>query len=326
MKIAFYCLRDFDELPLCEEMKEKYGIDFVWTAEAPNKDNLSLAEGCLTVSITPCLMTEEYVDILHGMGVRYIVCRSIGYDHLPLSYLKSLGMRSANTTYPTGCVADFAIMLILMTTRMVKETTDRLAIQDFSLKGKMGREIGDLTIGVLGTGHIGQVLISHLKGFGCRILCYDAYPSDKVAEMAEYADLETIYREADVLTLHMPSNEDTYHMLNKEAFSKMKRGMTIVNTARGGLIDTSALVEALRSGQVAAAGLDVIEQENGLVYYDLKGQALRNDELALLKSFPNVILTGHTAFYTETTVRNMVEKSFTSTIYFENGQDNPNEV
>lgn len=326
MKIAFYAMREFDELPMCEQFAKEYGIDFVWTPEPPTKENLGLAKDCIAISCTPCFMPEEYVEILHDYGVKYLHCRSIGYDHLPMTKIKELGMRVSNSTYPTECVANYAIMLILMTTRKYKETMDRAAIQDYSLRGKMGREIGELTIGVLGTGHIGRTLIRHLQPFGCRLLAYDRFENEEVKQIATYADLDTVLRESDVITLHMPSNNETFHMIDEQAIEKMKDGVIIVNTARGSLIDSRALIKNLKNGKVGEAALDVIEDETGLYYYDHCGRKFDNDELALLKSFPNVTVTPHMAFYVESTVANMVRKSFLSVKYFEEGVENPFEV
>lgn len=326
MKIAFYCLRDFDELPICEECKEKYGIDFVWTSEAPHKDNLSLAKDCVAISVTPCELTDEYIDILHSYGVKYVLCRSIGYDHLPKEKLQSLGMRMTNSTYPPECVANYAIMLMLMATRNMNQIMLRQVVQDYSLKGKMGREIGDLTIGVLGTGNIGRTVIRHLSSFGCKLLAYDLYENEEVKKYAEYKPLDEILRTADVLTLHMPATPDNHHIINDENLAKMKDGVIIVNTARGSLVDSEALVRGLESGKVGGAALDVIEHENDLYYYNHMGDAMTNHELALFRTYPNVIMSPHTAFYTRTTILNMVEKSFLSVKYFEEGKDNPNEV
>lgn len=326
MKIAFYSLRDFDELPMCQEYSEKYGIDFVWTKDAMCEDNLSLAEGCIAVSTTPCEFKESYADVFNSYGVKYVLCRSIGYDHLPKEKLKSLGMRMTNSTYPTECVANYAIMMILMLTRNMNQIMLRQVVQDYSLKGKMGLEIGDLTIGVMGTGNIGRTLIKHLSGFGCKILAYDIYESEEVKQYATYVTADELYEKSDVITLHMPSFESNHHIICDESIAKMKDGVMIVNTARGALIDSYALIRALRSGKVSGAALDVIEQENDLYYLNRTGDAIDNDELAILRSMPNVIVSPHTAFYVRSTVANMVEKSFASVKMFTDGVDNPNEV
>ena len=182
---------------------------------------------------------------------------------------------------------------------------------------------GGVQVAVLGTGKIGSTVIRHLSGFGCRMLAYDLYQNPEVAQLAEYADLETIWREADIITLHMPANPEDHHIINRESLSKMKDGVILINTARGDLIDTAALIEAIESRKVGAAALDVLEQESGLYYADLKTVPIPNHDLALLKAFPNVIVTPHTAFYTEEAVEHMVAGTVKGLLACEQGGENP---
>lgn len=327
MKIAFFALRKFDELDMCKEYSKKYGIDFVWTNEYPTKDNLHIAEGCDAISIVPCSITEEFIDKFISYGIKYILCRSIGYDHLPCEYVKSKGIKVSSSSYPPNCVADYAIMLMLMTTRKMNQIMIRSVAQDYSLRGKMGKDICDCTIGIIGTGNIGSTVIKHLSGFGCKILAYNKFgENEEVKKYAKYVDLDTLYKNSDIISLHVASNAETYHMINEDAITNMKDGVIIINTARGNLIDSKALIKNLKNGKVSAAGLDVIENENGLYYYNRSSEVIDNDELAMLRSFPNVIVTPHTAFYTNTTVSNMVEKSFLAMKYYQEGSENPFEV
>lgn len=327
MKIAFFSLRKFDELELAAEYGKKYGIDFVWTGEYPNKENLKLAQGCDAVSIVPCEFTDEYIDILSKYGVKYILARSIGYDHIPIDYAKEKGFKISSVTYPPECVANYAIMLMLMAARKIKQIMLRANCQDYSLRGKMGKEISDCTIGIIGTGNIGSCVIKHLSGFGAKILAYNKFGENpEIKQYAEYTDLETLYKNSDIISLHVASNKETYHMINDDSISKMKDGVIIINTARGTLIDSDSLIKAIKTGKISAAGLDVIENESGLYYYNRSCDVLDNNELAVLSSFPNVIVTPHTAFYTETTVRNMVEKTFQSLWNYQNNMSNPYDV
>ena len=327
MKIAFYCLRKFDELEMVEECSKKYNIDYVYTEEYPNKNNLNLAKDCDAISFVPCEFTKEFADIFSSFGVKYILCRSIGYDHIPLEYVKSKGMKVSSVTYPPDCVANYAIMLMLMASRKMKQITQRSAAQDYSLKGKMGKDISDCTIGIIGTGHIGSCVVKHLSGFGANLLAYNKFgESDEVKKYAKYADLDYIYENSDIITLHLSSNSETYHIINNESIKKMRDGVIIINTARGTLIDSEALIENIKTGKIGAAGLDVIENENGLYYYNRSDSVLDNNELAVLSSFPNVIVTPHTAFYTETTVRNMIDKTFEALYHYSNNEANPYEV
>ncbi len=326
MKIAFFSLRKFDELNICEEFSKKYGIEFVWTNEYPSEENLSIAKGCEAISIVPCKFDEDYVDKIKSIGVKYILARSIGYDHLPIKYIYENGLRVSAVNYPPDCVANYAIMLMLMTTRKINQIMLRANAQDYSLKGKMGIDLSDCTIGVIGTGHIGSTVIKHLSGFGCKILAYNIKEIDELKQYAQYTDLDTLYSKSDIITLHLASNSDTFHIINEDSIAKMKDGVILINTARGTLIDSKALIRNLKTGKISGAGLDVIENENGLYYYNKTCDIIDNDELSMLKSFPNVILTPHTAFYTETTVLNMIEKTFIALKYYGEGKQNPFEI
>lgn len=327
MKIAFFSLRRFDELALAEEFSKKYGIEFVWTSEYPNENNLKLAQGCDAISVVPCKFTKEYADIVTEYGIKYVLARSIGYDHLPVNYLKEKGIKISAVTYPPDCVANYAIMFMLMASRKMKQITLRAMAQDFSLKGKMGKEISDCTIGIIGTGNIGKCVIKHLSGFGSKILAYNKFGEDEeVKKYAQYVDLETLYKNSDIISLHVAANDETYHIINKDSINLMKDGVILINTARGSLIDSNALIDAVKSEKISAAALDVIENEAGLYYYNHSADVIDNNELAVLNSFPNVIITPHTAFYTETTVRNMVEKNFESLWLYENNKNNPYDI
>ena len=327
MKIAFYALRKFDELPLCRQFSDKYNIDFIWTNEYPSGENLDLSKGCDAISVVPCKITEKYIDKLSDFGIKYILCRSIGYDHIPLNYAKEKGIKVSSVSYPPECVANYAIMLMLMTTRKMSQIMLRAYTQDYSLKGKMGKDLSDCTVGIIGTGNIGSTVIKHLSGFGCKILAYNKFgENEELKKYAEYVSLEKLYENSDVISLHVASTPETFHMINEDSINKMKNGVIIVNTARGTLIDSKALIKNIKTEKIAAAGLDVIENENGLYYYNLSDKIIDNDEILMLKSFPNVILTPHTAFYTESTVTNMVKKSFEAMYYYKNNQSNPYEI
>lgn len=326
MKIFFYTLREFDELPYCETFKQKYGIDYAWTSEPPRPDNLHLAEGCDAVSTNPCEILPEYLHTFAEMGVRYLPCRSIGYDHIPLDTAKELGLRVSHSHYPPEGVANYAIMLMLMATRKMNQIMLRAAAQDYSLPGKMGKDLSSCTVGVIGTGKIGRTVIRHLSGFGCRILAYDLYPNEEVCNTAEYVDLDTLYAESDVITLHLNATPENHYLINEAAIAKMKPGVLLINTARGTLIEPKALVNGLESGRIGGAGLDVVEDENGLCYYNRTGEALANRELALLRSFPNVIVSPHTAFYTDVNVASMVQSAFEAVSNMAAGRPEPNEV
>ena len=297
-----------------------------YTAEVPTPDNLELAKGCDAVSTNPCLITPEYLEAWAAMGVKFLPCRSIGYDHIPQQKAKELGMRISHSWYPPAGVADYAIMLMLMCNRKVGQILRRADAQDYSLSGKMGRDITRMTVGVIGTGNIGRTVLRHLSGFGCKLLAYDLYPNDEARQYAEYVDLDTLYKSCDIITLHTNATAANRHMIDANAIAKMKNGVVLINTARGTLIDPEALINGLESGKIGAAGLDVVENENGLFYFNHMGDALQNRELAMLRSFPNVIFTPHTAFYTDVNVAGMVESAFKAVRAMADGEQTPLEV
>lgn len=325
-KVFFYTLRPFDELGIAQKLAKQMGIEFGYSTEYPTLENAVLAEGYDAVSVTPCDMSAPMLQRFHDLGVKAVCCRSIGYDHVDLEKARELGMQVANVDYPPNGVANFAIMLMLMSLRRAGHILKRGEVQDYSLKGKIGRDISNCTVGVIGTGRIGRTVLQHLSGFGCRLLAYDLYPNEDVKKIAEYVPLDTLFAESDVITLHTNATEENHHLLNAEAFAKMKPGVTIINTARGKLIDSDALLAALESGQVGAAGLDVLENENGLYYYNRMGDVIPNPELAALRSMPNVILTDHTAFYTHEDVESMVRGVLESADAFAKGEPTRHDV
>ncbi len=326
MKIFFYCLRDFDELPWCQKFSRETGIAFDHAAFYPSPENYCLTEGCEAVSVIPCDMSAPVLREFRAAGIKYVLCRSIGYDHVDIAEAKRLGMRVANVSYPPTGVANYTVMLMLMACRRINQLLDQAAMQNFTLRGKIGTDLSACTVGVIGTGQIGTAVIRALSGFGCRILAHDPRKNQLVQGIAEYVSLERLLEESDVTTLHTNATEQNYHLLGTGAFARMKQGAIIVNTARGKLIDTAALIDALETKRVGFAALDVLENENGLYYYDRTGDPIANREMAVLRSFPNVILSPHTAFYTQSAVENMVRLCFLNARAFEQGSTCDHEI
>lgn len=326
MKVTVYNCREFDEKKMFIKYGEELGMELVLCPDAPDMENIALAKGSECVDIITSKMTRALLEGLAANGVRYLVTRTIGYDHIDVEAAREFGITVANAPYGPHGVADYAVMLILMSIRKMKRIMERTNIQDYSLKGIQGRELKDLTVGVIGTGRIGRTVVKNLSGFGCKLLAYDLYENEEAKQMAEYVSLDEMWRQADVITLHAPLTEDNHHMIGKETIAKMKDGVVIVNTARGGLIDSEALIAAIESGKIGAAGLDVVENEFGLYYYDHKSDALSNRELAILRGFPNVTVTHHMAFYTDECVKTVVRDSLLGCKLFLEGKENPWEV
>jgi len=323
MKIFAYAMREFDEKDFFEKYSKELGCEYGYTTEYPNPNNVELARGYDAISATPCNLDADMLDRFYAVGVRYVATRSIGVDHIDLKHAKKLGMGVCHVSYAPETVADYSIMLMLMCCRNICHILERSKVQDYTLKGKMGRDICDCTVGIIGAGQIGRTVIKHLSTFGCRILAYDLYHNKEIENIAEYVSLDELYAQADIISLHAPATAENYHLLNANAFSKMKQDVIIVNTARGTLIDTQALIESIENGKIGHAALDVLEQENGLYYANKMGEPITNRDLAILRSFPNVILSPHTAFYTEKVVRDMAYKCMKGVLDMMDGIENP---
>jgi D-lactate dehydrogenase len=321
-KILAYSHRK-DETEYFKKFSEKYNVEVVLCDKDPSMETAQLAKGFDCISIITTKINAELLEGFYKVGVKYISTRTIGYEHIDIKKAKELGIGVGNVMYSPNSVADYTIMLILMAIRKVKFIIDKSNLQDYTLQGVQGKELPNLTVGVIGTGRIGQTVIKHLSGFGSKILAYDVYENEIVKGYAEYVDLDTLLKNSDVITLHIPSTEKNHHMINKESIKLMKDGVTIINTARGSLIHTEELIKGIEEGKIGGVALDVIEYESKLYYKDLKGKILDNRYLNILRAFPNVILTPHTAFYTDQAVSDMVENSIKSCVLFIENKENP---
>lgn len=326
MQVTVFSCREFDEKELFLSYGKQYGLELVLCHDAPSLENVELVKGSECVDILTSKIDRNLAKAFAHRGVKYLITRTIGYDHIDVKSCREFGITVGNAPYGPNGVADYTIMLLLMSIRKAKRIIERTNIQDYTLAGNLGRELKDLTVGIIGTGRIGRTVISNLSGFGCKILAYDLYQSEQVKEKATYVSLEEMWKEADVISLHTPLTEDNFHLINEETLSKMKPGVVLINTARGGLIDSEALISAVEAGKVGAAGLDVVEDEFGLYYYDHKSDVLSNRALSVLRGFPNVTVTHHMAFYTDNCVRTVVEDSLKSCKCFMEGKENPWEI
>lgn len=309
MKIAAYNYRDFDEAFFFNKFAQKYNVEIVPIREKQTVENAHLAKGCDGVSIVTQEANRDIIKIWAENGVKHLSTRTIGFDHIDLEAAKEFNMKVSNVTYSTGSVADYTVMLMLMCLRRMKSIIKRAEGMDYGLVGNLGREIKDLTVGVVGTGKIGTHVLKNLTGFGCKLLAYDPYKNPEAEKIAEYVTLEDLYKNSDIITFHTPANPGSFHMVNADTLKIMKDGVVIINTARGTIIDTPVFIEALENGKVGAAGLDVIENELGIFYGDYKYQNVKNREMSILKDFPNVLMLPHMAFYTENAISDMVEHS-----------------
>ena len=305
MKIFAYEVRP-DEAACFEKLRQEHGVDIVLSGEVPTLDNAALAAGCEGVTMLgQGRIDAALLDAYHSFGVRYLSTRTIGYNHIDLDHAKDIGIHVCNADYAPNGVAEYTIMLMLLCLRHYKPSLWRINVNDFSLGGLQGRELRNLTVGVVGTGSIGKQVIRTLQGFGCRILAYSRHPDPNVD--AEYVDLDTLYAQSDLITYHTALTPETFHMVNAESIAKMKNGVIIVNSARGPLMDSAALVEAVERGKIGALGLDCIEKEEGIYHKNHRDDIISNRDMAYLRQFPNVVMTPHMAFYTDAAVESMVQ-------------------
>jgi D-lactate dehydrogenase len=255
--------------------------------------------------------------------VRLLVLRSAGFNHVDLAACRRLGIAVARVpAYSPYAVAEHAVCLLLTLNRHVHRAWQRVRELNFSLDGLTGFDVHDRTVGVIGTGRIGTVFARIMTGFGARVLAYDPQPAAEIQTMpaVQLTDLEQLIEQSDIISLHCPLTEQSRHMINADRLSRMKPGVMLLNTSRGGLIDTKALIQALKSGRIGAAGLDVYEEEEGIFFSDLSESGLQDDVLARLLTFPNVLITSHQAFLTREALQNIAERTLQSLLEFRNGE------
>jgi D-specific alpha-keto acid dehydrogenase len=307
---------DVDEAVLFREKAPYLGITPVITAAPLSDATVELAGGHRCISVghkTP--ITNAQLDALSESGVQYISTRSIGCNHLDVEYAESVGITVEGVAYSPDSVADYTLMLMLMAVRHAKSVVLRTDAHDYRLSDVRGRELRDLTVGVIGTGRIGAAVIDRLHGFGCRVLAYDRQPKAS----AEYVSLQELLRSSDIVTLHAPLDDTTHHLLDRRRFEQLKRGAIVVNTGRGALLDTEALLSALESGWLGGAALDVVEGEDGIFYADRRDRPHENGTLARLQKLDNVVISPHTAYFTTHALSDTVVNSLINCLRFEKG-------
>ena len=303
-----------DEAAVFNELSPRFGVIPTMTSSAVSETNVMLAHGNHCISVGHKYeISESILLALKESGVKYISTRSIGCNHIDMKAAKSMSIAVGNVVYSPGSVADYTLMLMLMAIRNAKSIVSRAENYDFRLDHVRGKELRDMTVGVLGTGHIGTAVIERLRGFGCRVL---AHSHNKEAA-ANYVSLDELLLKSDILTIHVPLSTDTYHMIGHEQIEAMKPGAFLINTARGGLVDTDALIKALDNGKLGGAALDVLEGEEGLFYFDCIQKPIDNQFLLRLQKMPNVIITPHTAYYSGRALRDTVEKTLLNCLDFE---------
>lgn len=329
MKVAVFDAHRF-ERPELERSNVSIGHELLFFEPRLDASTARLARGSAAVcAFVNDTLSGETIRILAEEGVRLIALRSAGFNHVDLCAAAQFGIKVVRVpAYSPHAIAEHAIALMLTLNRKVHRAWSRVRENNFSLDGLVGFDLHQKTVGVLGTGKIGAVVARILRGFGCNVLAYDQCPDASLAADPgiRYASLEEIYGRSRVLSLHLPLSDQTRHIIDERAIAQMKRGVMLINTGRGGLIDSSALLDGLKSGVIGAAGLDVYEREAEVFFQDLSGQPLKDDILARLISFPNVLITSHQAFLTEEALSEIARTTLTNISEFERNAPLSNEV
>lgn len=325
VRVAMFAARP-DELPHCAVAQE-LGVELVMVDEPLSASSAARAAGCAAVSVAGANTVDAAaVRALTEAGVHYLALRSIGFNNVDAQAAQECGLQVSNAPYSPASVAEFSVMLAMMGLRRMRSIMQRSAAQDLSLAGHLGREIGECTVGVLGTGRIGACAARLFHGLGAKVLGYDVYHNDSLEGVLSYATLDEVLAASDVISVHIPLMPATEHLIDAAAIAKMKDGAGIVNCARGELVDTRALIAGLKSGKIGFAGLDTVEGEHDYFHHDWKGRVMPNDDISLLRSYPNVIMTQHCSFYTDEAVRDMVANSLKSCVAFAETGTSPFEV
>lgn len=309
---------------------KRFGFELKYYKAHPTMDNIVLVQGATVVCVfVNDPLTADIIAEMGRLGVKLIALRCAGFNNVDLTAAKQAGIRVVRVpAYSPHAIAEFTLGLILGVNRHIPRAATRTRDGNFSLQGLMGFDLYGKTIGIVGTGKIAKVLIELLQGFGMRLLGYDPYPDTAFAEKngLEYVSLDTLLQESDIISLHCPLTADNHYMINAEAIGKMKQGVMIVNTGRGGLIDTEALIQGLKSRKIGSAALDVYEEEGGYFYEDVSDNIIEDDVLARLLSFNNVLLTSHQAFFTREALTNIATTTLQNVKDFVEGRELINEV
>jgi D-lactate dehydrogenase len=306
MRIAVFSTKPYDRT-FFERANADRGHELTFLEPRLQAETSPLAEEHEAV----CVFVNDIVDAhvvanLARDGIRLIALRCAGFNNVDLDACREHGITVARVpAYSPNAVAEHTVALMLGLNRRIHRAYNRVREGNFALEGLLGFDMVGKTAGVIGTGKIGATVCQILKGFGCRILAHDPYPNEALG--LEYADLDRIYAESDIVTLHLPLAKETYHLIDADALAKMKDGVMLINTSRGGLLDTQAVIEALKSGKIGHLGLDVYEEEGPLFFEDRSHRPLQDDVFARLLTFPNVLITGHQAFFTDEALTQIAE-------------------
>lgn len=305
MKIAFFDAKQYD-IASFEKYGEMNGVQFKFFESKLNLDTAELAKGydgvCLFVND---VMNADVIDKLYSYGIRLAALRCAGYNNVDLQHAFGRIHVVRVPAYSPYAVAEHAMAMLLTSVRRIHKAYIRTKDFNFSLNGLTGFDLHGKTVGVIGTGKIGMIFAGICRGFGMKVLAYDKFPREDAG--LEYVSLDRLFGESDIISLHCPLTTETYHLINRDSIDSMKKGVCIVNTSRGALIDADALLDGIKSRKIGAACLDVYEEESDLFFEDFSGHIIGDDTLARLITMPNVLVTSHQAFLTEEALNNIAE-------------------
>lgn len=328
MKIAFFSSHKFEQISILNTNNNKHELVFI--DETLSEKSIPLAVGCQAI----CLFVNDKTDALmlnklDEIGIKYIALRSAGFNHVDLAEAKMLGIKVARVPeYSPFSVAEHAIALMLAMNRKLVHAHNRINELNFSLDGLVGFDMNGKTVGIVGTGKIGQQTAKILHGFGCKILAYDAQENEslKTSYGVNYVSLNTLFSKADIISLHLPLTLKTQHIIDEKSIRLMKKGVMLINTSRGGLVNTIDIIQGIKSEKIGYFGMDVYEDEGGLFFEDHSQTILQDDVFARLMSFQNVLITSHQAFLTETSLKNIADTTIYNIDCFENNILSRNEL
>lgn len=326
MKVAVYSFHQFEKPYFDELHSSSHQLHFLNVELSLETAPLSAGFEAVSLFVNDDA-SAPVLDILHNNGVRFIALRSAGYNNVDLDKAKEHGIRVARVpAYSPYSVAEHGVALILALNRKLIRAHSRIMEQNFSLNGLTGFDMNGKTVGIMGTGKIGVVLARILHGFGCQLLAYDKFENEEIKQKyaVEYTDCASLYQRSDIISLHLPLNEETRYIIAESSIQQMKKGVMLINTSRGALVNTNDVVQALKTGQIGYFGMDVYEEEDGLFFGDHSDEILQDDTIARLMVFQNVLITSHQGFLTETSLSNIAKTTmynldcFAKTVVSEN--------
>ncbi|MFO7657555.1 MAG: 2-hydroxyacid dehydrogenase [Bacteroidales bacterium] len=327
-KIAFFDTKPYDKESF-DELNKKYGYDIRYFKYHLTPDNIVLAQGFdIVIVFVNDMITSAMIDRLVEYGIKLIALRCSGYNNIDLKAAHDRLRIVRVPAYSPNAIAEHSVALMLSLNRKIHRAYFRTRDSNFALQGLLGFDMYKKTAGVIGTGKIGKTLIKILKGFEMNVLAYDIFPDNDFAAKNNfnYVGLDELFSRSDIISLNCPLTKETEYIINRHTIGKMKKGVMVINTGRGKLINTTHLIEALKSGKVGSAGLDVYEEESRYFFEDLSDRVLTDDVLARLLTFNNVIITSHQGFFTREAMYNIAETTMENIRFYLEGSELKNEV